>query len=82
MSNGRKPRKASRSKGRPAEAQALSPRMERFVLEYLAEPQSAAAAYSRAGYKAQGDAARTAAARLLKHPAVGAGLEAARAELE
>lgn len=46
-------------------------RRERFVQEYLGDPRrNAAAAYMRAGYQAQGGAARSAAARLLKHPEV------------
>lgn len=53
---------------------------ERFVHEYLAEtPHNATAAYGRAGYKATGQAARTAAARLLKQPAIQAAIAAIRA---
>lgn len=52
---------------------------ERFVHEYLAEtPRNATAAYARAGYRATGQAARTAAARLLKQPAIQAAITAIR----
>lgn len=51
----------------------------RFVHEYLADPSSATAAYKRAGFSADGAAARAAAARLLKSPAVKAAIQAARA---
>ena len=58
----------------------LSPQQERFVQEYLAEtPYNATAAYIRAGYRATGQAARTAAARLLKQPAIQQAIADARA---
>ncbi|AYO76445.1 terminase small subunit [Sphingobium yanoikuyae] len=82
MKQGQKPRKASR-KGRPKNAatQRLSMQQERFVHEYLAEtPHNATAAYARAGYKAVGQAARTAAARLLKQPAIQAAIAEIRAK--
>lgn len=54
---------------------------ERFVHEYLAEtPHNATAAYKRAGYRADGQAARTSAARLLKQPAIVAAIAALRAK--
>ncbi|WP_422932549.1 terminase small subunit [Sphingobium cupriresistens] len=54
---------------------------ERFVHEYLAtSPLNATLAYQRAGYKATGQAARTAAARLLKQPAIQAAIAALRAK--
>lgn len=54
---------------------------ERFVHEYLAEtPHNATAAYKRAGYRAEGQAARTSAARLLKQPAIVAAIAALRAK--
>jgi len=82
MTQGKKPKKASRS-GRPKNAatQRLSMQQERFVHEYLAElPHNATAAYARAGYTATGSAARTAAARLLKQPAIQAAIATIRAK--
>lgn len=81
MTKGKKPKAASR-KGRPKNAatQRLSMQQERFVHEYLAEtPHNATAAYARAGYMATGQAARTAAARLLKQPAIQAAIAELRA---
>lgn len=43
------------------------------------QPYNATAAYKRAGYRAEGQAARTAAARLLKQPAIQAAIAAIRA---
>jgi phage terminase small subunit len=62
-------------------AQRAKPRLrrERFVQEYLADPQrNATAAYLRAGYKASPVSARAAAARLLRHRDVRRAIEAAR----
>jgi phage terminase small subunit len=81
MKQGQKPKKASRKSGRPknADTQRLSIMQERFVHEYLATtPHNATAAYARAGYQATGQAARTAAARLLKQPAIQAAIATLR----
>lgn len=82
MTDRKKPKKASRSQGRKPKNAAtlrLSMQQERFVHEYLAEtPPNATAAYARAGYKANGQAARVAASRLLKQPAVQAAIAAVR----
>lgn len=52
---------------------------ERFVHEYLSvTPYNASAAYKRAGYQADGQAGRTAAARLLKKPKIQAAIAAVR----
>ncbi|TDW63112.1 terminase small subunit [Novosphingobium sp. PhB55] len=80
MADRKKPTKASRSKGARAPKKARKPRIseqqERFVLEYLSVfPRNATAAYERAGYRASGQAARTAASRLLKQPAVATAIE-------
>ena len=81
MADRKKPKKASRSSGKPSNAQTqrLSMMQERFVHEYLAvTPHNATAAYARAGYRATGPAARVAAARLLKQPAIQAAIAALR----
>ena len=58
----------------------LTMQQERFVQEYLADPElNATAAYGRAGYTATGQAARTAASRLLRNPAVKTAIDAVRA---
>ena len=81
MKQGTEPRKASRSTRKPTNAATADIRMrwERFVQEYLADPErNASAAYVRAGFTATGAAARTAAARLLKHPEIQAAIAAVR----
>ncbi|MED5545689.1 MAG: terminase small subunit [Pseudomonadota bacterium] len=85
MTDRKKPRKASRSQRGRAKTTTRAPRLSnqqaRFVDEYLSQlPYNATAAYGRAGYKATGQAARTAAARLLKQPAVQAAIAEARAQ--
>ena len=85
MADRKKPKKASRSTGARAPKRARKPRLseqqERFVHEYLSLwPRNATAAYGRAGYHATGQAARTAASRLLKQPAVAAAIEEHRQE--
>jgi len=57
----------------------LTPKQERFVQEYLLDL-NAAAAYKRAGYIARGNAAESAASRLLRNVKVQAAVTAAQAE--
>ncbi|MCE7797867.1 terminase small subunit [Sphingobium sufflavum] len=85
MTERKKPKKASRPKkagqAKNAATQRLSMQQERFVHEYLSDPElNATAAYARAGYRASGQAARTAASRLLRQPAVKAAIAAIRAK--
>ncbi len=88
MAERKKPKRASRTSKASAKETApangatahLTMLQERFVQEYLADPElNATAAYARAGYTATGQAARTAASRLLKNPAVKAAIDAVRA---
>jgi len=60
--------------------QGLNKRQYRFVYEYL-KCGNAAEAYRRAGYSANGDSAKAAAARLLRNGNVQAALARAREEL-
>ena len=82
MSDRNRPKKASKPKAKRPRATTsltLSAQQERFVLEYLGSfPRNATAAYERAGYRATGAAARSAAARLLKQPAVAHAIAQAR----
>lgn len=83
MKQDKKPKMASRKSGRPKNAATLrlSMQQERFVHEYLAEtPHNATSAYVRAGYRPRGNAASSAAARLLKQPQVQAAIAAIRAK--
>jgi phage terminase small subunit len=60
----------------------MNDKMQAFVDAYLADPHSnAAAAYRQAGYRCSESAARTAASRLLRHPAVIKAIDAARAKV-
>lgn len=75
MTDKKKSKPATRVKrGRPrsnAATETLSPQQERFVHEYLSDPEhNATAAARRAGYKAEGQALRVQASRLLKQPAI------------
>lgn len=75
--------KAKRAKA-PARLSAaeLTLRRERFVQEYLADPEhNATAAYYRAGFIGADSSARTGAARWLKHPDVIAAIAKHRAAL-
>lgn len=77
---GTKAKKAARGR-KPANAATADLRMrrERFVQEYLADPErDATAAYRRAGYAATGQSARTAASRLLRQDDVQAAIAAVR----
>jgi len=59
----------------------LTARRQRFVEEYLADPElNATRAYERAGYKARGGAARVCAHRLLADPDVAAAIAEAMRE--
>ena len=57
---------AKAGSGQGLEPKGLTPRQSLFVLEYLKD-QNASAAYKRAGYTADGNAAESAAARLLRN---------------
>lgn len=57
---------ANGGKGADRVSKGLTPRQSLFVLEYLKD-QNASAAYKRAGYTADGNAAESAAARLLRN---------------
>lgn len=57
---------AKAGKGQGLAPKGLTPRQSLFVLEYLKD-QNASAAYKRAGYTADGNAAESAAARLLRN---------------
>lgn len=57
----------------------LTPQQERFVSEYLIDL-NATAAYKRAGYKADGNAAESAASRLLSNVKVQHAINAAKTE--
>lgn len=57
----------------------LTPKQQRFVEEYLKDL-NATAAYRRAGYSAKGNAAESAASRLLRNVKVAAAIQAAQAQ--
>lgn len=79
MKQGTKAKAARKRKPANVATADLSMRRERFIQEYLADPEhNATAAYMRAGYTGTGQAARTAAARLLRHPEVKAAIAAER----
>lgn len=82
MTKGKKPaRAAARTKRRGnAPTAALTVREERFVHEYLADPEhNATAAYLRAGYRAKPGADRSAASRLLRKPSIKQAIDEVRA---
>lgn len=82
MTDRSKPKRAARSKGKPANdaTQALNPMEERFCHEYLSvTPNNITEAYRRAGYTCSGSAARAAASRLFKRPSIQAAIKAMRA---
>jgi phage terminase small subunit len=59
----------------------LSAKQQRFVEEYLKDPQNLTAAYKRAGYKACGHSAEVAASRLLKNVEIKAAIVEAQKEI-
>lgn len=83
MTKGKKPARATaRTKRRDnAPTAALTVREERFVHEYLADPDhNASAAYVRAGYNcANANTAKASASRLLRKPAIKKAIDEVRA---
>lgn len=59
----------------------LGAKQQRFVEEYIKDPQNLAAAYKRAGYKASGHSAEANASRLLKKAEVKAAIAEAQKEI-